>query len=71
LAAVREILVMGHSVKEVDHAYFLGVIRKLDGHDVRRRISYYDDNARAELRRDIEHLGIPEQSTEFVRLADM
>jgi hypothetical protein len=71
LKDVREVLVMGHSLAEVDHPYFKEILRQLGGSDVRWRVSYYGDDALAELRTQLERLGVPDHLIKFARLAEL
>ncbi|MEG3124233.1 bacteriophage abortive infection AbiH family protein [Sphingomonas sp. GB1N7] len=43
LADVTDIIVMGHSLAEVDHPYFEAIIAKIDIRKVRWRVSVYGD----------------------------
>jgi hypothetical protein len=68
LATVENVLVMGHSVSEVDHPYFREVIRNIDASRVRWKISYFGDLT--SLRGRIDHLGIDARLVEYALLAE-
>jgi len=74
-AALREtqqILVMGHSLADVDLPYFSEIIRHVDSTNVRWRISYYHEDHIPRLRRQLVNLGgIPVDNVEFAQLADL
>jgi hypothetical protein len=68
IGAVERILVMGHSVSDVDHPYFREVVRNIDASRVRWKISYFGElNA---LRERVGDLGIDVQLVEYALLAD-
>jgi hypothetical protein len=70
LRDVQQILVMGHSLEDVDLPYFKEITRHIDGGNVRWKISYYDDGL-PKLRRQIGKLdGVPGHLFEFAQLAD-
>ncbi|MGK6313659.1 bacteriophage abortive infection AbiH family protein [Neorhizobium sp. DT-125] len=66
LSDVDRIVVMGHSVSEVDHPYFEEVIANIDVKRVRWKVSYYGDLD--ELRKRMESLGVPAHLTEYALL---
>jgi len=66
LSDVDRIVVMGHSVSEVDHPYFEEVIANIDVNRVRWKVSYYGDLDG--LRKRIESLGVPAHLTEYALL---
>lgn len=66
LSDVDRIVVMGHSVSEVDHPYFEEVIANIDVNRVRWKVSYYGDLDG--LRQRIEWLGVPAHLTEYALL---
>ncbi|MBO9101291.1 MULTISPECIES: bacteriophage abortive infection AbiH family protein [unclassified Rhizobium] len=66
LSDVDRIVVMGHSVSEVDHPYFEEVIANIDVNLVRWKVSYYGDLDG--LRKRMEALGVPAHLTEYALL---
>ena len=68
LSRVDSIFVMGHSVSEVDHPYFLEVIRNIDANRVPWKISYFGDLPG--LRGRVEELGIAPHLVEYALLTD-
>jgi hypothetical protein len=69
LAGVDEIFVLGHSMSEVDHPYFLEVMRNVDLARVRWTISYYDDVSK--MQEQVATLNIPLGQVEYIRLQDL
>jgi len=66
LRDVDRIVVMGHSVSEVDHPYFEKVIANVDVNQVRWKVSYYGDLDG--LRQRIESLAVPAYLIEYALL---
>ena len=66
LSDVDRIVVMGHSVSEVDHPYFKEIIANIDVKRVRWKVSYYWDLDG--LRKRMESLGVPTHLTEYALL---
>jgi hypothetical protein len=71
LRETQQIIVMGHSLADVDLPYFEEIIRHVDGPRVRWRVSYYLDDDPPKFRRQLERLGVPGHSVEFHRLAEL
>ena len=44
LADIDEILVMGHSLADVDHAYFYEILRHINRNKVLWKVSYYGNS---------------------------
>jgi hypothetical protein len=68
---VQEIIVMGHSLADVDLPYFKEIIRQISILDVRWRISYYSGDDPPNFRDRLEMLGVPGHVIEFFRLGTM
>jgi hypothetical protein len=68
LAGVENILVMGHSLSEVDHPYFHEVIRRVDPDLVKWRVSYYGDIQGP--RDGLEELGVDPNAVQYLLLTD-
>ncbi|RJF78920.1 bacteriophage abortive infection AbiH family protein [Rhodopseudomonas palustris] len=66
LSNIDRVVVMGHSISEVDRPYFEEVIKNIDVNRVRWKVSYYDDLDG--LRQCMELLGVPAFLTEFALL---
>ncbi|RTE88967.1 bacteriophage abortive infection AbiH family protein [Bradyrhizobium sp. LVM 105] len=66
LSDVDRIVVMGHSVSEVDHPYFEEVIARIDVNRVRWKVSYYGDLDG--LRQRTGSLGVPSHLIEYALL---
>jgi hypothetical protein len=71
LQNIQEILVMGHSLSDVDLPYFKEIIRNVDGHNVRWRFSYHHDDDRPKFRERLDKLGVAGHLVEFARMTDM
>jgi len=69
LKSVRQILVLGHSLSEVDVPYFTEIIRNIDVSRVRWRISYHSDPTDA--RERFSRLGVDISLASFCRLNDV
>jgi hypothetical protein len=68
LTKVERIVVMGHSISEVDHPYFKEMIRNVDIGHVRWKISCFSDLPA--LRDRVASLGIALEQVEFAPLPD-
>ena len=68
LSRVKRIVVMGHSVSDVDHPYFREVIRNIDADRVTWKISYFGDLDG--LRESVKRLDIAPPLVEFALLAN-
>lgn len=66
LSDVDRIIVMGHSVSEVDHPYFEEVIANIDVARVRWKVSYHGDLGG--LRKRVASLGVPDHLAEYALL---
>lgn len=66
LSDVDRIVVMGHSVSEVDHPYFEEIIAGIDVKRVRWKVSYYGDLDG--MRRRMASLDVPAHLTEYALL---
>jgi len=71
LRETQQILVVGHSMAEVDLPYFNEIVRHVDRTNVRWRISYYDSDQIPTRRQRVVSLGVSEALIEFVQLADI
>lgn len=68
LGNVDEILVMGHSLSEVDHAYFYEIIKNVNSNRSVWKVSYYKDSAEAKKR--FSKLGINKKQAQFFEIKD-
>lgn len=68
LSGVDWVVVMGHSVSEVDHPYFAKVIANIDVDRVRWKVSYYGDLFG--LRQRLEALGVRSHQVDYALLSD-
>lgn len=68
LATVEKILVMGHSVSEVDYPYFQEVIRNIDASRSRWKVSYFGEPTA--VRKRVCDLGIDARLVEYALLVD-
>jgi hypothetical protein len=71
LAAVSKIVVLGHSLSEVDVAYFEEIARSLDLSKVTWVITYYGDQDREKHRKVLITIGIPEEAISFCRMNEL
>jgi hypothetical protein len=68
LKTVRQILVMGHSLSEVDAPYFEEIIKNIDPTAVRWKVSYHSTPASAQA--SMSELGIDPALSTFARLSE-
>lgn len=68
LDTVRQILVMGHSLAEVDRPYFEAVLQHIDTRKVRWKVSYYGDIG--QVQRRFSKLGVSTELVEFALLSE-
>jgi hypothetical protein len=67
LRGIEEIVVLGHSLADVDMPYFAALVRHIDVSRVHWKISYYRDSSDARTR--FGDLGTPSHLVEFLPLA--
>ena len=71
LLGTQQILVMGHSMTDVDFPYFKEIIRHVDVNSVRWRISYYSDDDTPKFRQQLEERGgVSARLVELAKLAE-
>lgn len=71
LRRTQQILVMGHSMTDVDFPYFKEIIRHVDVNSVRWRISYYSDDDAPKFRQQLEERGgVSARLVELAKLAE-
>ncbi|MGI9363359.1 MAG: bacteriophage abortive infection AbiH family protein [Parasphingorhabdus sp.] len=69
LGSVKKIFVMGHSLSEVDHAYFTKVIQHIDIERVNWKISHHRENALPALQERVVGLGLASKNVRYGQLA--
>jgi hypothetical protein len=72
LRETQQIVVMGHSLRDVDLPYFREIARHVHNDDVRWQFSYYREDDLPKFRRQLNKLkGVPARVVEFTQLAGM
>lgn len=66
LADLEQIIVLGHSIGDVDLPYFLEVIKRIDLDKVAWKVSYHHDVE--PVRNQVENLGIEDSLVEYIQL---
>lgn len=69
LSDVTSIIVLGHSISEVDHPYFMELIRNIAVDKVRWKISYHGDQAT--IQEKFEVLGVDPQLVEYLTIGEL
>jgi hypothetical protein len=71
LRGTQQILVMGHSMTDVDFPYFKEIIRHIDVNSVRWRVSYYSADEAPKFRQQLEERGgVSARLVELAKLAE-
>lgn len=72
LRETQQIVVMAHSLRDVDLPYFREIARHVHNDDVRWQFSYYREDDLPKFRRQLNKLkGVPARVVEFTQLAGM
>jgi len=72
LQGTHQILVMGHSMEDVDFPYFKEIIRHIDVSSVRWRVSYHVADDAPKFRQQLEKRGgVSARLVELARLAEL
>lgn len=71
LNSINEIVVIGHSMSQVDHPYFSEIINNIDINTTKWIITYYNQNARSELAAQIQELKIPNSNVSFIQINEL
>jgi hypothetical protein len=72
LRGTEQIIVMGHSLEDVDGPYFQKIVRQINAGNVRWKISYHSDEGLLRLQRQFEKLiGVHRRLVQFAQLAEL
>lgn len=71
LTEVSKIVVLGHSLSQVDEIYFKEIAANIDINKVSWAVTYYGDDERERHQSTLRSIGIPEYVVSFCRMAEL
>lgn len=71
LKKVKNIIVIGHSISEVDHPYFKVILENIDIKSVNWTISFYNDSSKQKLQNELSKIKIPTDKTSYIQIGQL
>jgi hypothetical protein len=70
LAGLSEITVLGHSLSQIDEAYFMEIVKNIDIETVQWNITYYRDEEKNNHKAALSRIGVPGKAMAFCKMSE-